>query len=188
MAHVKHTVSVTAIIEFGGKFLFVRRNPEEGNFGGKWVFPGGKVEMGEDVIQALFRELDEEVAVEHTDEVALLTAYQFSRAEDQSSSQGLVFLVRAKNDAVKLDAESFDDSRWIAPEEIVDFGDKTIYGMEVHVRNAVIALKKNLFLDRNWLSVTTYQGKHSSMDEEYIRNFSEDVDATLERKEFFPHR
>jgi 8-oxo-dGTP pyrophosphatase MutT (NUDIX family) len=47
---MKHTVLVTAIIENNNKFLFCKRHVGSKNMPGKWVFPGGKVELGEDVM------------------------------------------------------------------------------------------------------------------------------------------
>jgi len=61
----KHTIPITAIIENEGKFLFIKRSRNSQNMAGKWVFPGGKVEADEDVIQALYRELKEETTLYH---------------------------------------------------------------------------------------------------------------------------
>gem|GEM_PF-3878733 len=35
----KHTISVTAIIEYQGNFLFIKRRGDVSNFPGKRVFP-----------------------------------------------------------------------------------------------------------------------------------------------------
>lgn len=176
-----HTIPVTAIVENDGKFLFIKRSRNSKNMAGKWVFPGRKCESNEDVIGALYRELKEETGLTFTNDIAFLSAYHFSREEDNSSSQGLVFLVRAVNRNIKQDP-SCEEYRWIRPEEIVnyDFSYKnikdfdnqknvTIPGMEVHVRNALIILKKNLLLDKRLFSVTEYQDKKCIMDEEYLK-------------------
>lgn len=54
---------VAAMIRLGGKALLCRR-PEGKNQGGKWEFPGGKIEPGETGEQALARECREELDVE----------------------------------------------------------------------------------------------------------------------------
>ena len=175
-----HTVPITAIIENKGKFLFIKRSRYEKNMAGKWVFPGGKIEKGEDAIQALYRELHEETGLLFSDELAFLSSYCFLRKEDLSSSVGLVFLVRSLNREIKTD-KSIEDYRWISPEEITSFvfsydeitdfeiqNDVTIPGMEVHVRNAIIVMKKKAFLNKNLFSVTEYQNKGCSMSKEYL--------------------
>jgi 8-oxo-dGTP diphosphatase len=44
--------------------FFLTKRHKEAHQGGKWEFPGGKVEEGETVAQALARELKEEIAIE----------------------------------------------------------------------------------------------------------------------------
>jgi len=51
---------VAAIIEHEGKILACRRRPEK-TAGGKWEFPGGKLEKGETHSEALVREIREEL-------------------------------------------------------------------------------------------------------------------------------
>ncbi|MGI2170247.1 8-oxo-dGTP diphosphatase MutT [Shewanella sp. MF05960] len=62
-------VAVGVIINKQKKVLLAKRH-DHLHQGGKWEFPGGKVELGESVTQALIRELKEEVSldVNHTSE------------------------------------------------------------------------------------------------------------------------
>lgn len=55
-----------------GEQVFISKRPDQLHQGGRWEFPGGKVEPGESVVQALHRELWEEVGLTVTDAVPLL--------------------------------------------------------------------------------------------------------------------
>jgi hypothetical protein len=65
----------------------------------------------------------------------------------------------------------------------LDYGDKTIYGMEVHVRNAILILKKETMIDYELLSVSDYQDKNCSMNKKYLEN----IDGK-EKLEAFPKK
>ena len=58
----KPNVTVAAVIQRDGKFLLTSR-PEGKVYAGYWEFPGGKLEAGETVEQALRRELHEELGI-----------------------------------------------------------------------------------------------------------------------------
>ena len=53
---------VAAIIREGDRVLATQRG--YGEFEGMWEFPGGKIELGEERVEALKREISEELAVE----------------------------------------------------------------------------------------------------------------------------
>ena len=55
-------VAVGVLIDADGRFLLTSR-PEGKVYAGYWEFPGGKLEVGESVEQALRRELQEELGI-----------------------------------------------------------------------------------------------------------------------------
>jgi len=61
MTNIVHVA--VGVIVTNGKFFLTKRL-EHAHQGGKWEFPGGKVEQGETIAQALHRELKEEIAID----------------------------------------------------------------------------------------------------------------------------
>ncbi len=55
-------VAVGVLVDADGRFLLTSR-PEGKVYAGYWEFPGGKVEAGESIEQALRRELQEELGI-----------------------------------------------------------------------------------------------------------------------------
>ena len=56
-------VAVGVLIDAEGRFLMTSR-PDGKVYAGHWEFPGGKLEAGESVAQALRRELNEELGID----------------------------------------------------------------------------------------------------------------------------
>ncbi len=108
--------SVACIIYNEGKILIAHRNPV-GDMGGRWEFPGGKVDAGEDDAKTIVREMREEFSVEafpgeritectffHKEKECFLTAY----------------LVRVAHDGLKTPYVLTEHSeyKWVLPSEI----------------------------------------------------------------------
>ena len=55
-------VAVGVVLRDG--LVYICKRPDDKHQGGKWEFPGGKVDAGETVTQALARELKEEIGVD----------------------------------------------------------------------------------------------------------------------------
>jgi 8-oxo-dGTP diphosphatase len=69
----KEVEVVAAVIKKGNLFYVVQR-PFKGEVGGKWEFPGGKIEIGESKEQALERELKEELNIKVVIKKHILTS------------------------------------------------------------------------------------------------------------------
>jgi len=104
--------SVAGIAIEGGK-VFIARRKEGGDLGGKWEFPGGKVEEGEGNADALRREFLEEFAVDVTVGALLATA-EFTHNEQQFSLNAYrIFFA-----SLRFNMTEHDQWRWAALEEI----------------------------------------------------------------------
>ena len=98
-----------ALVEQNGKILIARRKPG-GLFGGRWEFPGGKVEPDEAPERGLERELAEEMGVQARAEELLCS---FAYRGPDLAIELLVYKAFLMSD--KLCLTDHDAVRWVDP-------------------------------------------------------------------------
>jgi len=108
---MKHSVAGIAITQ--GK-VFIARRKAGGDLGGKWEFPGGKVEEGEDDADALRREFLEELGAAVT-VGALLAGGEFFHDGEKFALNG--YRVFFASDRFTM--TEHDECRWAALDEIM---------------------------------------------------------------------
>jgi mutator protein MutT len=65
MEHKQITIAVALILNEDGELLLAKRHqPQTPQIHGKWEFPGGGIELGEDPEAALLREIKEETGLD----------------------------------------------------------------------------------------------------------------------------
>jgi len=111
---------VAALIVNGNRLLVCRRR-EGGAFPLKWEFPGGKVERGEGLLEALSRELREELAIEVN---ASEEIYRHNHCYRDGTQVELIFF-RVEDYRGEIVNRVFHDIRWVSREELkqLDFLD-----------------------------------------------------------------
>jgi 8-oxo-dGTP diphosphatase len=101
---------IAAVVEREGRYLVARRPPEK-RHGGMWEFPGGKVREGEGLLDAVARELGEELGVG----VRRLGKERF-RARDPGSAFLILFVeVELRGEPRPLEHTAL---RWAVPAEL----------------------------------------------------------------------
>ena len=106
---------VAAVIERDGHILIARRH-DHVHQGGKWEFPGGKVEPQEPVQTALCRELEEELGIQAKCFEPLITV-----AHDYVDKQVLLDVWRVTEfDGQAIGAEG-QEIRWTSPHSLSEF-------------------------------------------------------------------
>ena len=97
-----------------GRFLLMQRSAKSKGWPGKWEFPGGKVDKGEELTAALVREWKEETGLQIVP-VSCLDVFDWECDKDRILY--LVFRVRSKHFRVKRSLEH-DDLGWFTAEEM----------------------------------------------------------------------
>jgi mutator protein MutT len=107
------------ILRKDGRLLIAQRMPHR-EYGEKWEFPGGKVEAGESVVQALRREIYEELGV------TLLQAHHLVDLPfPADTSVTLCFYVIDWFDGVPALKDHLALA-WVKPEHIANYGNLLI--------------------------------------------------------------
>ncbi len=91
-------LTVDALLERAGKVLLIKRkNPPLG-----WALPGGFVDRGETVGEALSRETEEETGLRVVD-MRMLGVYSDPRRDPRGPTVGIVFVIEAEGKAQAAD-------------------------------------------------------------------------------------
>jgi 8-oxo-dGTP diphosphatase len=114
----KKEVEVVAAVIHKGDLFYVVQRPFKGEVGGKWEFPGGKIEANESNEEALKREIKEELSLDLKIEKFLLTANH----EYKSFKIKLHFFLCSILDGKPILTEHINE-QWVHKKEInkVDF-------------------------------------------------------------------
>ena len=100
------------------KFLIIKR--KAGIHAGKWAFPGGIVEIGESLENALKREIKEEVGLEIEKITNQISEYIYLRENNQKTF-GTCYVVKTKSKEVFPNNEILD-FKWVDLEEFQNLG------------------------------------------------------------------
>lgn len=111
-------IVVTGIVKSVDEFLVVKRSESDSNYPGVWEFPGGHVEDGETIKEALERELNEEIGfksflgeffiVNYTDKISY-------KNEKPVHFLELDFIINAdKNKLEIILSEEHTEYRWVS--------------------------------------------------------------------------
>jgi len=119
-APAQRIVAVAIVRNGAGDFLLCKMPATRGVFPGQWGLPGGGVEPGESVQEALHREVREEVGLEILDARPLFFKERRAEklfADGERRMLHMVFLVyecRAAQGDLRLN-EEFEAADWVAP-------------------------------------------------------------------------
>ena len=108
---MKRVPVAAAVLEERGRYFATQRG--YGPFRGKWEFPGGKIEPGESAVQALVREIREELDTE-IEVVAPLMTVEHDYPDFHLSMD--CFLCRVRRGELTLKEHAA--ARWLSAEEL----------------------------------------------------------------------
>ncbi|MGD1393805.1 8-oxo-dGTP diphosphatase MutT [Vibrio harveyi] len=96
--------------------IFITKRPDDKHKGGFWEFPGGKVEQGESVEQAMIRELEEEIGITVTEQ-SLFEHLEYDYSE---KSLKFDFMTVSQFDNQPYGREG-QEGRWVDVAALLDY-------------------------------------------------------------------
>ena len=123
---IHRTVVVGLVRNSLGELLICRMKDDRGVFPGQWGFPGGGIEPGEQMLEALRREMREELGIEisHIRPAFFKDgSYEKLFADGSQRAVYMIFLVfecRAIEEIIRLN-EEFNEYRWVAEDGMREY-------------------------------------------------------------------
>lgn len=105
-------VAAHALIRRGDEYLIVRRSTQAGYGAHRWEVPGGIVEAGETVEEALIREILEETGLT-VDIIRLMRAYTNRDSLPSSQHFEITYLCSYRSGETRLNPAEHDSHRWL---------------------------------------------------------------------------
>ena len=115
---INKTIKVVAIILFKKRSYLIANRPKRKIYSGFWEFPGGKVESGESLKDALKREALEELDIHLKTENMVLFDNYFIKRDELLLDLNFFF---CESWSGKISANEGQEIRWIKPREIKNF-------------------------------------------------------------------
>jgi len=113
-----HILTVVAVIKnHDGKYLVLKRHPQEIAYPNMYTFPGGKVEGNDTVEETLTKEVKEEAGLTLRPGKILLKDKSFIRPDGQTTKVWS-YLCEVEDEEVKLDTNDFTDYKWVNLEDL----------------------------------------------------------------------
>ena len=106
-----------ALIERDGKVLLAQRPPHK-HLGGKWEFPGGKIESGESASDAIIREIHEELACQF---IPRLSLSDHTHHYESISIKMVPLIGTLAPNSSEPQCHEHTAIAWVAPAELTDY-------------------------------------------------------------------
>jgi ADP-ribose pyrophosphatase YjhB (NUDIX family) len=142
--HARHIiVAVGAVIlNEAGEILLVKHLPErEGFWQGKWICPGGKLELGEPIADGILREVAEETAIDIELTEPVPPFERIHRVDGRLAFHVIYidYIARVKGKPIPRCGDDVGEAEWFGPEKLARVWD------EVHPdTRTLLALAKTL--------------------------------------------
>ena len=134
--HRNPALTVDGVLIEDGRILLIRRGREP--FKGKWALPGGFVEYGERVEDAVIREFREETGLD-AEIIGLLGVYSDPNRDPRGHTVSIVYLLKRKGGKMR-GGDDASDARFFPLDDLPEMA----FDHEKIVRDAVEHIKKGI--------------------------------------------